>query len=326
MNIYQIAEEAGVSIATVSRVLNGGSVRELTRKRVLAVMEKNNYTPSSYARGLSNVRMAVIGIIVPDMADLFHARMVSLLDRELQKKGYEYILFDSRYSMEKARQGFYWMMSKKVRGLIFCGSMFDQVETVLTQYRRIGVPMLKILGGSEDPRFSQILSDGIDAMMDLAEQLKKSGHTDWLFLTGNVDTYSGRQKKEWVLKAADSFGIRVDMRQCDLDFEAAKQVVTDAYHSGSRFDAVVTADDVFAVGALKAAHELHLSVPEDLAVVGYNNMLLSESSIPRITSVDCNSEELCRRGVRLLLESVENGAEPRTQRVRCALIQKETTK
>lgn len=325
MNIYQIAEEAGVSIATVSRVLNGGSVKEKTRQRVLAVMEKNAYTPSSYARGLSRADIAVVGIVVPDIADLFHAQMLSLLDRELQKRGYEYVMFNSRYDLEKARQGFYWLMSKKVRGLIFCGSMFDEVETVLTQYRRINVPMLKLLGGSEDPRFSQILSRGIDAMRDAGRRLYDRGHTRWICLSGQVDTYANTQKQAWFSEVAGELGLQIELRRCALDFDGAKNAVLEAYASGVPFDAVVTADDVLAVGAMKAARELNLRVPEDLAVVGYNNMLLTESSTPRITSIDCNHEEICERGIRLLLDSVENGAQPRTEWVDCRLVEKETT-
>lgn len=322
MNIYQIAEEAGVSIATVSRVLNGGSVKEKTRQRVLEVMKKNEYTPSSYARGLSRADIDVVGIVVPDIADLFHARMVSYLDRELQKNGYEYVLFNSRYDLEKAQQGFYWMMGKKVRGLIFCGSMFDQVESVLTQYHRINVPMVKLLGRSEDPRFSQVLSDEVSAMETVAKRLAQRGCKNALFLY-SLENYSNTRKKEGFLKGAANHGITVTPRRCDLNFDAARAAVLEARES-IPFDAVVTADDVLAVGAMKAAHTLHLSVPEDLAVVGYNNMLLTESSTPRITSVDCNPEELCTTGVRLLLDSIEKGTPPQTRWVGCQLVEKET--
>ena len=323
MNIYQIAEEAGVSIATVSRVLNGGSVKEKTRQRVLEVMRKNEYTPSSYARGLSRADIDVVGIVVPDIADLFHARMVSYLDRELQKNGYEYVLFNSRYDLEKAQQGFYWMMGKKVRGLIFCGSMFDQVESVLTQYHRINVPMVKLLGRSEDPRFSQVLSDEVSAMETVAERLSQRGIQNALFLY-SLENYSNTRKKEGFLAGAERYGIAVTAKRCDLNFDAARDAVLTAKAEGVRFDAVVTADDVLAVGAMKAAHALGLSVPADLAVVGYNNMLLTESSTPRITSVDCNPEELCTTGVRLLLDSIEKGEAPQTRWVGCQLVEKET--
>ena len=99
----------------------------------------------------------------------------------------------------------------------------------------------------------------------------------------------------------------------------------EARKKGVPFEAVVTADDVLAVGAMKAAHELQLRVPEQLAVVGYNNMLLTESSTPRITSVDCNPEELCKTGVQLLLDSIENGSQPQTKWVGCRVVEKETT-
>lgn len=324
MNIYQIAEEAGVSIATVSRVLNGGSVKEKTRQRVLEIMKKNDYTPSSYARGLSRADIAVVGIVVPDIADLFHARMVSFLDRELQRNGYEYVLFNSRYDLEKAQQGFYWMMGKKVRGLIFCGSMFDQVESVLNQYRRINVPMVKLLGRSEDPRFSQVLSDEVVAMKNVAKLLAERGSKNCLYLY-SLENYSNGRKKEGFLQGAEEYGLNVRVSRCELDFDAAKAAVVEARKNGEPFEAVVTADDVLAVGAMKAAHELGLRVPEELAVVGYNNMLLTESSTPRITSVDCNPEELCKTGVQLLLDSIENGSQPQTKWVGCRLVEKETT-
>ena len=140
----------------------------------------------------------------------------------------------------------------------------------------------------------------------------------------SLENYSNARKKDGFLQGAKSNGLAVEVCRCDLSFDAAKEAVLAAYQKGIPFDAVVTADDVLAVGAMKAAHALKLRVPEDFAVVGYNNMLLTESSTPRITSVDCNPEELCKTAVQLLMDSMENGHAPQTKWVGCRLVEKET--
>ena len=125
MNIYDIAELAGVSIATVSRVVNGSPrVSEQTRQKVLAVMEENDYTPNVFARGLGLDSMQIIGIICPDVADAYMARAVSFLERRLKEYGYDCILYCSGHEQHKKEEAVDLIMKKRIDALILVGSTY----------------------------------------------------------------------------------------------------------------------------------------------------------------------------------------------------------
>ena len=127
MNIYDIAELAGVSIATVSRVVNDSPmVSEKTKQRVRKVMEENNYTPNVFARGLGLDSMKTVGLMCPNVADAYMARAVAYLEQNLKEYGYDFILYCSGYDDEERRVAVNSILQKRIDALVLIGSRYAE--------------------------------------------------------------------------------------------------------------------------------------------------------------------------------------------------------
>ena len=139
MTIYDISKKAGVSIATVSRVLNGSDkVRPATRKKVMDIIEKYDYTPNAFARGMGLHSVQTIGILCADSSDLFLAKAVYYLEQELQSNGYESLLCCTGYNLDIKKNYLNLILSKKVDGIILVGSNFIGTNEEENQYIRTG--------------------------------------------------------------------------------------------------------------------------------------------------------------------------------------------
>ena len=129
MNIYDIANAAGVSIATVSRVLNNGVVGKKTYKKVVSVMEEMGYTPNAFARGLGLGTMNTVGVVVSNIYDLYFARAISVLEENLRRHGYDLILCCANDDEKERKKYFHLLLAKNVDAVILIGSRFAKKET-----------------------------------------------------------------------------------------------------------------------------------------------------------------------------------------------------
>lgn len=299
MNIYDIAEIAGVSIATVSRVVNDSPrVSEKTKRRVRAVMEEYQYTPNVFARGLGLDSMKTIGIICPDVSDSYMASCVAFLERRLRGYGYDCILYASGYSLEKKEQSVKLILKKRIDALVLVGSTYagngrndgsvDYVKKAAAK-----VPVFLINGLLKAENIYSVYSKDYEAVYAAASKLIESGRRRILFLTDS-SSYSAVKKMEGYEAALRDHSLPV---LGDLKLYIKNQVhyVRDILLSrlDLDFDSVIATDDGLAVGAVKYAHAKRKKIPQDLCVIGYNNSELSVCCEPELTSIDNTGEELC---------------------------------
>lgn len=274
MNIYDIAELAGVSIATVSRVVNDSPrVSEKTKMKVRAVMEENNYTPNVFARGLGLDSMQTIGIICPDVADMYMANAVACLEHRLRGYGYDCILYCSGYQQKKKENAVDLIMKKRIDALVLVGSTYADVGTAGSgcEYIRKAsakIPVFLINGEVEGDNIYCVYSQDEQAAYEAVSELIASGRQRILFLTDS-DTYSVMKKMAGYERALKENGLPV-LGELKLCLKNQIQYVRDILLSRRTlvFDSVLATDDGLAVGAVKYAHAKGLSIPEDLAVIG----------------------------------------------------------
>lgn len=332
MNIYDVSKQAGVSIATVSRVINGNpNVSDRTRKKVLAVMEELGYTPNVFARGLGLNTMKTIGIMCSDASDLYLANAISYLERELRANEYDAILCCTGYNLENKKKYLELLLSKRVDGVIMAGSKFiestrEDNEYILNAARQ--VPVMLVNGRLEGKNIYSILCDDYTAVYQAVTKLIRSGRRRILYLYTSV-SYSGNNKRRGYQNASMDAGLgnlENMIYQCPKDIAYSRDLLSDLYRQGLKFDAVMTSDDTLAVGALKFAASTGLKVPEDLSIIGYNNSLLSRASEPELTSVDTKIEALCTTTISTLM-SVFNGGKnvPNWITISAELIKRYTT-
>ena len=199
INIYDIAKLSGVSIATVSRVINGSpKVSEKTKQKVMAVMEQESYTPNMFARGLGLDSAKTIGIICPEIADDYMARSVSYLEKHLHHYGYGCILGCSGISLEERESYTKLMLSKRIDTLIFVGSIYagnsdDPAEVAYIKEAAKKTPVFMINAHLEGENIYCAYADDYQATYELTSSLIRRGKKKILFLY-NSRSFSANQK------------------------------------------------------------------------------------------------------------------------------------
>lgn len=328
MNIYDIAKKAGVSIATVSRIINKkGNVSPKTEEKVLKVISEMGYTPNAFARALGLNSIKMVGVLCSDVSDKHYAQAVSIIEKELRAKDYDSILGCTGNKLEDKKKAIDVLLSKRVDALILVGSIFQEKDDnshIKSAAEKI--PVIIINGEYEFDNTYSISCDEKEAVKQCVLAIKKATHRDIIYMY-DVDSFSGRNKilgyKEGISQEGASFSMQ-NIIKCERTLSEAKKAVLSALDSGIKFSAVVTAEDVIAVGALKALAERELAVPRDVAVVGFNNSVLAECATPSLTSIDNHIEDLCTMAVKTMLDVFDRKNVPAKQVIQGSIVFRES--
>lgn len=197
MTIYDISEKAGVSIATVSRVLNGSSnVSEKTKKKVLDVINQYEYTPNAFARGLGLNTMKTIGIMCADSSDLYLAKAIYYIEQKLRSNGYDSILCCTGYELDAKVAAMNLLITKKVDGIVLVGSNFIYEKDADNHYiieAAAQIPVMLLNAALDAPNVYSIVSDDFNSMYDATLQMLSTGVKDIVYFY-NSTSYSGKKK------------------------------------------------------------------------------------------------------------------------------------
>lgn len=336
MNIYDISKKTGVSIATVSRVINGSSnVSEKTRSKVLAAIDELGYTPNVFARGLGLNTMKTVGIMCADSSDPYLARAIYHIEQELRKNNYDSLLSCTGYDHDVKEKCMTMLLSKRVDAVVLVGSNYIEKDDLLNSYIKNAaatVPVMIVNGVLNSPNIYCTTCDDYAAIYEVTESFIKSGRRKLLYIY-NSHSYSGMKKLDGFCSAVKDAGIELSEKRLrfidshSVTVQIAKKEVSEAAKKGIKFDGIITSDDIIAVGVLKYARDAGISVPDDLFVAGYNNFDISECCEPELTSVDNKLETLCRNCVANLMDILaDNRALPKKTVFSAEIIERSTTK
>lgn len=334
MTIYDISNKAGVSIATVSRVLNGSDkVRPDTKKRVMDIIELYDYTPNIFARGMGLRSLQTIGILCADSSDLFLAKAVFYIEQELKSNGYQSLLCCTGYNLDIKKNYLGLIVSKKVDAIILVGSNFIGTTEEENQYIKDAsakIPIMLLNASFDYPNVYSIYCDDYSSMFEVATFMLDAGIEDILYLY-NSDSYSGKKKLSGFQGAMQARGIanyekRVQFYEGSLehmneiaDFVAqiAKEVT---------FHGIIASEDALAIGGIKYAQRTGLRIPQDLSVIGYNNSMLTTCCTPELSSVDNRLKSQAHQLVQTLLGVLAGEAVPTKAIFSGQLVKRGTTR
>lgn len=328
MNIYDISEKAGVSIATVSRVINGSdNVSEKTRDKVLAVMKESGYTPNAFARGLTLNTMHSIGIMCSDCSDAYLANAVFYLERELRNHGYDSILCCTGYELENKQQYMKLLTKKKVDALILAGSSFLDMKPKNNEYIAKAakqMPVMLMNGSLKKPGIYSVVCDDCNAVEEAVDRLVAHGRKRILFLY-RAQSFSAAAKQNGYKNALERHNIPVDLsliRQCPKTKHLYKveSFLEELREEGVVFDAVLASEDFWAIGAVKYAKAHNLRIPEDINIIGYNNSQLAQCCDPELTTIDNKVKEMSILTVQMLMKVLEGKKVAKTTTVQPELV------
>jgi len=309
MNIYDIAKKAGVSIATVSRVINGnGPVSDKTRDRVNKVMEELGYTPNVFARGLMVNSIKVLGILTIDVRDLYYASAIHTIEVEARQRGYDVILCSTGNDINQKKKYLKLLLQKRVDGIVLVGSVFrEKNDNNHILEAAENVPVVMINGYVEGSNIYSVICDDTLGVYSAVNYLVKNGRKDIVYIY-DVDTFSGIGKIKGFKKGMEENGLEIGqdsmiktMGGIDGGYSAIEKLVKE----DRKISAVVTAEDILAAGVLKKLQEIGIKVPEDIAVIGYNNSIISRCTTPELTTIDNKVEAISSFAIKMLIDVIE---------------------
>ncbi len=319
MTIYDISEKAGVSIATVSRVLNGSkNVSEKTRQKVLDVIDRYEYTPNAFARGLGLNTMRTIGIMCADSSDLYLAKAVYYIEQKLRANGYDSLLCCTGYGLESKIASMNLLLTKKVDGIILAGSNFAYEKESENKYisdAALQIPVMLLNATLDIPNVYSVVSDDFTSMYKATLQMIASGIDDILYFYSS-NSYSGRRKLAGYLAAMEEKGCGTDpltqfYQGSHEDIHAMTDYLKQLRKKGLTFHGVIASDDVLALAAVKYAQEMKYRIPDEFSVLGYNNSMLTVCCEPELTSIDNKLETLCQHLITTLLGVLDGKEMPK---------------
>lgn len=288
-SIAQIAEICGVSKATVSRVINNSprGVGDETRKRVNQVIEELNYRPNALARGVAVSRSHMIGVIVPDVSNFFYPKIIRGISDYLEPRGYSTIICNSDYDPGKEAKLLMSLVDRRVDGVILCSGISNKV--FLEEYRKYQVPLV-LLGRTFDSSVSEasITGDNVKGAGKAASYLIRGGNKRIVYVEGNTETSGSRQRLTGYREALKENGILFDndlVISGEYSVEFGKKAVKSLLERGIPFDAVMTGSDLIAIGVVSALLDAGIKLPDEVEVIGFDNIELSEVFRPALSTV-----------------------------------------
>lgn len=327
MTIYDIAEKAGVSIATVSRVINGSSnVSEKSRKKVLEVMEREGYIPNVFARGLTLNSIKTIGILCPVISDINHAKPVSILENLLRENKFDTLLSCANSNTEDKSKYLQLLFNKRVDAIIVIGSSIKEMNDA-KHFEEIAknIPIIIINGFVKMENVYSVLCDEESAIIECVEHLNKQNHKNILYMYDS-ETFSGYQKLSGYKKGLRECGIEenpdliVKIDDGENSIEDAYDAMMDIINSSIKFDALIAADDIIAVGALKALQQKNIDIP----IIGFNNSRFAQCTTPEITSIDNMMETVSSTAINVLMDVLNGKDAPQKIIISPKLVERDT--
>jgi LacI family transcriptional regulator len=310
ITMADVAHEAGVSLMTVSRAINGkDGISETTRQRILEIIDRVGYRPSDIARSLVTDRTGTVGLVVIDNSNPFFSEIARGVEREAFAHGYNVFLCNTEEDMQRERAVLRSLEEKRVDGVIVCSSRLDsdQLHDALEPHAAVVLINRRL----DDPRFGVVVMDDERGGRLVAEHLLSRGHRAIGFLVGPERSYSGQLRANGYHAVLEAAGItpcsqweRYSLPIVESGREEARYLLT---HQ-PEITAMFCYNDLSAVGALQACADLGRRVPEDIAIVGYDDISLASLVTPALTTCHTPKHELGSRAMLLLLEHINGCA------------------
>jgi len=306
--IRDVARAAGVSIATVSRVINrtAHTVNEATRARVLEAVQELNYTPNAVAKSLSTSRVDTIGVIIPDISNPYYAEIVRGIQDGAEEAGYTVIIQNTDRSVQKTVRGINLFRERMADGVIFGGGVLPAAEA---EHAMAGQKFRAVVIGRQQVCFPAVRIDNVAASVDAVRHLASLGHTRIAFFPGPRGSTTMEDRLQGYKEGLERHNCPYDDRlivwgplTLDDGYRRANELLSSLPVKPS---AIIAGNDQLAIGVIRAASDRGLRVPHDLAVMGFDNIPLTAFYAPTLTTIDIPRYQMGVTAMRLLRQLIE---------------------
>ncbi|PIJ62946.1 LacI family DNA-binding transcriptional regulator [Mesotoga sp. H07.pep.5.3] len=303
MGIKEVAKRAGVSISTVSRVINkSAKVSEIKRKKVLEAVKILGYKPNDLARGLRNMTTSTVGVIIPDITNPFFPSVIRGAGDILHKAGITPMIYNSDGNISLEIEEVNNLLSKRVDGLLFMHA--GESQKVIKIIESTNIPVV-FLDRTEDGRFSSVISDNITGMKSIAELAYSLGHRDYWYIGGESGISSARERLEAIKEFEETHpDISVVYESSTFSYEGGVSSFESLSEKFPLPSIIICGNDLLAFGVIDSCIKKGLKVPQDISVTGFDDNFLAAHYDPPLTTVQQSSYELGATGAKLLLEFI----------------------
>ncbi|MFC4099081.1 LacI family DNA-binding transcriptional regulator [Paenibacillus xanthanilyticus] len=315
ITIYDIAKEADVSVTTVSRVLNGTApVKASTKEAVLRVIEKHKFQPNALARSLIKKETGTIAMIVPDITNPFFPEVFWGSENEAREKGYTFFLCNSAGEYGRESEYLSILREKRVEGIIFVGGRINLANCPSALAQEVvdtakGMPVVLVNGHLAKSQLHRVYTDEAAGAALAAQHVIDLGHREIAFIGGMEELTTTIQKVKAVKQKLEQHGLSLRKDRLlygEFSIAAGRELTAKLLDQADRPTAVICVNDFTAIGAIKAATERGLRIPDDISIVGFDDSPLSTAVIPELTTVTQNTNELGRLAVERIYQ-INNG-------------------
>jgi LacI family transcriptional regulator len=307
MNIHEIAKRARVSTATVSRTINRvPTVKPQLAKRVWKAVEELGYFPSMQARALVSGRSRTFGLIVSEITNPFFPEIVHTFEETALQHNYEVLLTSTVHDAERMKIVVRRLLEHRVEGVAVM--TFGMEESLLDDLKLRKVPLVFVDVGPERPYISNIRIDYLQGIRQAVQHLAAMRHERIAFITGPLQLKSARSRRDAFLLSMNEIGMNVPAEfivQGDHTQEGVERAFEKLLQLPERPTSVMCSNDMTAMGVMRKSHAEKISIPQDLSLVGFDNIWLTEYMLPPLTTIEMSQTELARIAFHALLKDVQ---------------------
>jgi len=328
MNIAEIAKRASVSTATVSRTLNqSGPVKATTARKVWRAVTELNYYPNSHARTLVSGRSRLIGLIVSDITNPFFPELIRRFEALAAQQQYDLLLTSTDYDTSRMTACLRRMLERKVDGVAMMTSEMD--VSLIKELSKRNVPIVFMDVGQMGPRMSHVSIDYGNGVRQSVDHVVGLGHKSIAFITGPLDLHSARTRRQAFVDGLRHHLIPIErklIREGTHTAEGGEKAMKELLKLSKEPTAVVCSNDWTAIGALHAIHAAGLRVPEDVSLVGFDDIPLASYTNPALTTVRMSANDVGSTAFQALFSLIgEDHVEGDVYQVPTRLIIREST-
>jgi LacI family transcriptional regulator len=326
VNLKQLAAYLQLNPATVSVVLNdvpGRTIPQVTRDRIKAAAKEMNYVPSQLARSLRNRRTLTVGILVPELNDGYHSEVMSGVGDQLINAGYFYFTAHHRHRKNLVEDYTRMLISRGAQGII-------AIDTALEH--PISVPVVAIAGHRQIAGVTNVVLDHVRAAELTLNHLYALGHRKIAFMRGQPFSSDSNARWNGIVAVAEQLGLEIkpelvvsldrDMTSPELGYPVIQQLLAPRLP----FTALVAFNDISAIGSIRALQDFNLRVPDDVSVIGFDDIMAAAYTQPRLTTIRQPLAEIGRIATQSLLNLIHGTLTPHAEiAVEPELIVREST-
>ena len=328
MDIRTVAQLANVSIATVSRTINRvTTVNPKMAQRVWEAIEKLDYFPNTQARALVSGRSRLLGLIVSEITNPFFPELIQGFEDIAVEHGYEILISSTNYDPRRMSLCIRRMLERRAEGVAVM--TFGLEKPLLEQFAERKVPLVFVDVGPDTPGVSLLRVDYRHGIREGVEHLAALGHRDIAFISGPKRLHSAQSRMTAFSRSLEVCGIESDaawLVEGDHTMEGGIEAMGRLLASRHVPTAVMCSNDMTAIGVLHKLYRAGLRVPDDLSVIGFDDIHIAQVTIPPLTTIQMSCFELARAAVTALRAHVESGLEPqRSYKINTQLVVREST-